>query len=194
MSWLFQVFPDRRNPACNDAVHTCCRAPTHPIRHLQAAALVCYEVGEVGQGEAVPEVEQRHDVWSLSSWRERGMKEKRLETTGCIKVVKYTTSSEASEKTTSCFHQLTDTNTLSPQTDGAAGYLRLEMWRLCFDHRVFIYLYASYSHNSKSIKPNRITFGAMIGYYPGTIWLDFGIDRVKGQCQGHEKVNIFSLP
>jgi len=32
----------------------------------------------------------------------------------------------------------------------------------------------------------------MIGYYPGTIWLDFGIDRVKGQ--GHEKVNIFFLP
>jgi len=31
-------------------------------------------------------------------------------------------------------------------------------------------------------------FGGMIGYYPGTIWLDFGIDRVKGQ--GHEKVNI----
>jgi len=29
-------------------------------------------------------------------------------------------------------------------------------------------------------------FGGMIGYYPGTIWLDFGIDRVKGQ--GHEKV------
>jgi len=32
-------------------------------------------------------------------------------------------------------------------------------------------------------------FGGMIGYYPGTFWLDFGIDRVKGQ--GHEKVNIF---
>jgi len=29
-------------------------------------------------------------------------------------------------------------------------------------------------------------------YYPGTIWLDFGIDRVKGQ--GHEKVKIFFLP
>jgi len=34
-------------------------------------------------------------------------------------------------------------------------------------------------------------FGGMIGYYPGTIWLDFGIDRVKGQGQGHEKVQIF---
>jgi len=32
-------------------------------------------------------------------------------------------------------------------------------------------------------------FGGMIGYYRGTIWLDFGIDRVKGQ--GHVKVNIF---
>jgi len=31
--------------------------------------------------------------------------------------------------------------------------------------------------------------GGMIGYYPGTIWLDFGIVRVKGQ--GHEKVKLF---
>jgi len=38
---------------------------------------------------------------------------------------------------------------------------------------------------------NRIQFGGMIGYYPGTIWLDFGIDRVKGHGQGYEKVNIF---
>jgi len=35
-------------------------------------------------------------------------------------------------------------------------------------------------------------FGGLIGYYPGTIWLDFGIDQVKGQ--GHEKVKIFFLP
>jgi len=35
-------------------------------------------------------------------------------------------------------------------------------------------------------------FGGMIGYFPGTIWLYFGIDRVKGQ--GHEKVKIFFLP
>jgi len=34
---------------------------------------------------------------------------------------------------------------------------------------------------------NRMKFGGMIGYYPGTIWLDFGIDRVNG----HEKVKIF---
>jgi len=54
---------------------------------------------------------------------------------------------------------------------------------------LFIYLYACYSHNSKSFKPNHMKFGGMIGYYPGTIWLDFGIDWVKGQ--GHEKVNIF---
>jgi len=39
---------------------------------------------------------------------------------------------------------------------------------------------------------NRMKFGGMIGYYPETIWLDFGIDRVKGQ--GHEKLKIFFLP
>jgi len=53
---------------------------------------------------------------------------------------------------------------------------------------LFIYLYACYSHNTKSIKPNLMKFGGMIGYYPGTIWLDFGIDRVNGQ--GQEKVKI----
>jgi len=37
-------------------------------------------------------------------------------------------------------------------------------------------------------------FGGMIGYYPETIWLDFGIDWVKGQGKGYEKVNIFFLP
>jgi len=56
---------------------------------------------------------------------------------------------------------------------------------------LFIYLYACYSHNSKSIKPNRMKFGGMIVYYPGTIWFHFGIDRVKGHNHGHEKVNIF---
>jgi len=35
---------------------------------------------------------------------------------------------------------------------------------------LFIYLYACYSHNKKSFKPNRMKFGGMIGYYPGTIW------------------------
>jgi len=35
-------------------------------------------------------------------------------------------------------------------------------------------------------------FGGMIGYYPGTICLDFRIKPVKGQ--GHEKVKIFFLP
>jgi len=34
-------------------------------------------------------------------------------------------------------------------------------------------------------------FGGMIGYYPGTVWLDFGIDRVKGQGQGHEKAKMW---
>jgi len=37
-----------------------------------------------------------------------------------------------------------------------------------------------------------MTFGGMICYYPGTIWLDFGINRVKGQ--GHDKVKLFFLP
>jgi len=59
---------------------------------------------------------------------------------------------------------------------------------------VFIYLYACYSYNSKSIKPNRIKFDRMIGCYPGTICLDFGIDQVKGQGQSHEKVKVLFLP
>jgi len=37
-------------------------------------------------------------------------------------------------------------------------------------------------------------FDGMIGYYPGTICFDFGINRVKGHGQGHGKVNIFFLP
>jgi len=53
---------------------------------------------------------------------------------------------------------------------------------------------ACYLHKSKSIKPNRMKFGGMIRYYPGTIWLDFGIYRVNGHGQGHEMVNIFFLP
>jgi len=32
-------------------------------------------------------------------------------------------------------------------------------------------------------------FGGMIGYYLGTIWLEFGTDRVKGQ--GHEKAKMW---
>jgi len=64
---------------------------------------------------------------------------------------------------------------------------KVMFWSLC------IYLYACYSHNSKSIKPNRMKFGGMVGCYPGTIWLDFGIDRVKGQGQAHEKVKTFFL-
>jgi len=52
-------------------------------------------------------------------------------------------------------------------------YLRIEnAGRLCFDRRVFIYLfiymYACYSQISKSIEPNRMKFGGMIVYYPGT--------------------------
>jgi len=33
---------------------------------------------------------------------------------------------------------------------------------------LFLYLYACYSQNSKSIEPNRMKFGGMIVYYPGT--------------------------
>jgi len=62
-------------------------------------------------------------------------------------------------------------------SQNAEGYVLIAVY-------LFIYLYVCYSH--KSIKPNRMKFGGMIGYYPGTIWLDFGIDQVKGQ--GHEKV------
>jgi len=71
-------------------------------------------------------------------------------------------------------------------------YLRIEnAGRLCFDRRVFIYLFIItfalkmpegyvliavylfiylfiYSQNSKSIEPNRMKFGGMIVYYPGT--------------------------
>jgi len=35
---------------------------------------------------------------------------------------------------------------------------------------LFSYLYACYSQNSKSIEPNRMQFGGMIVYYPGTSW------------------------
>jgi len=59
-------------------------------------------------------------------------------------------------------------------------------WSLCIYLYVCVCVFVCYSQNSKSIKPNRMTFGGMIGYYAGTIWFDFGIDRVKGQ--GHEKV------
>jgi len=45
---------------------------------------------------------------------------------------------------------------------------KVMFWSPCIS--LFLYLYACYSHNSKSIKPNRIKFGGMIGYYPGTIW------------------------
>jgi len=62
----------------------------------------------------------------------------------------------------------------------------------------FVCVRACYSHNSKSIKPNRMKFGGMIGYYPGTIWLDFGIDRVKVMKRSkssfyHSAVNLYSI-
>jgi len=59
---------------------------------------------------------------------------------------------------------------------------------------LYAFVHACYSHKSKSIQPNRIKFGGMIGYYPGTICFDFGIHLVKCQGQGHEKVKIVFLP
>jgi len=44
----------------------------------------------------------------------------------------------------------------------AEGYVLIAVY-------LFICMCVCYSHNSKSIKPNRMTFGGMIGYYPGTI-------------------------
>jgi len=46
--------------------------------------------------------------------------------------------------------------------ENAEGYVLIAVY-------LFIYLYACYSHNSKSIQPNHMKFGGMIGYYPGTI-------------------------
>jgi len=62
--------------------------------------------------------------------------------------------------------------------ENAEGYVLIAVYS-------FIYLYACYSHNTKSIKPNRMKFGGMIVHYPGTIWF---WDR---SGQGHEKDNIF---
>ena len=58
-------------------------------KHLQATALVCYKVREIGQGKAVPEVKQRHGVWSQNSapWRnkeEEEFTESRLSRSGVV--------------------------------------------------------------------------------------------------------------
>jgi len=54
---------------------------------------------------------------------------------------------------------------------GAHYYLRIENAE--GNVLIAVYLYACvracYSHKSKSIKPNRMKFGGMIGCYPGTI-------------------------
>jgi len=68
---------------------------------------------------------------------------------------------------------------------------KVMFWSPCI--YLFVCVCVCYSHNSKRIKPNRMTFSGMIGYNPGTIWFDFGIDRFKGQGQGHKKVKIFFL-
>jgi len=46
--------------------------------------------------------------------------------------------------------------------ENAEGYVLIAVY-------LFIHLYACYSHNTKSIKPNRMQFDGMIDYYPGTI-------------------------
>jgi len=52
----------------------------------------------------------------------------------------------------------------------AVYYLRIENAEGYVLIAVYLFiLYACYSHNKKSFKPNRMTFGGMIGYYPGTI-------------------------
>jgi len=55
---------------------------------------------------------------------------------------------------------------LPSHSENAEGYVLIAVY-------LFIYLYVCYLHNSKSIKLNRMKFGGMIGYYPGTIWLDW---------------------
>jgi len=53
----------------------------------------------------------------------------------------------------------------------SAYYLRIENaeGNVLIAVYLFIYLYAYYSRHKKSCKPNRMKFGGMIGYYPGTI-------------------------
>jgi len=58
-------------------------------------------------------------------------------------------------------YAIMDTNRYR-RIENAEGYVLISVY-------LFICLYACYSHNSKSIKPNHMKFGGMIGYYPGTI-------------------------
>jgi len=46
--------------------------------------------------------------------------------------------------------------------ENAEGYVLIAVY-------LFIYLYACYSRNKKSFKPNRMKFGGMVGFYPGTM-------------------------
>ena len=56
---------------------------------------------------------------------------------------------------------------------------------------LFIYLFVCVSNNSKSSGPNFMKIGGLIGNDLRTNRLDFERDRVKGQGQGHEKVNKY---
>jgi len=57
------------------------------------------------------------------------------------------------------------------QSHTSCYYLRIENaeGNVLIAVYLFIYLYACYSQKKKSFKPNRMKFGGMIGYYPGTI-------------------------
>jgi len=68
--------------------------------------------------------------------------------------------------------------------ENAEGYVLIAVY-------LFIYLYACSSHNKNSFKPNRMKFGVLIGYYPGTIWLDFGINRVKVKVMERSKSSFY---
>ena len=85
---------------------------------------------------------------------------------------------------------------------------KVMFWSLCIYLFIYLFIYlwicvfVCYSQNSKSIELNRSKFGGMIGYYPRTIWLDFGSDRVKGQGQVmkrskssfyHSAVNLYPI-
>jgi len=64
-----------------------------------------------------------------------------------------------------------DTVTSFKSEDFPLYYLRIENaeGNVLIAVYLFIYLYACYSRNKESCKPNHMKFGGMIGYYLGTI-------------------------
>jgi len=55
---------------------------------------------------------------------------------------------------------------------------RLLFWSPC----IYLFICMRVIRITKKVLNRK--FGGMVGYYPGTIWFDFGIDWVKGQSQG----------